>query len=129
MTSGMYRLDLLVSEDPFRDMTGGCRALCVAYGGGEVPRVVPRVLRYIRVPRVADGGVAGYRVEPVCAGFIRTRGVSQSLRGVGDPLWEEGAERISAVVWDSVPASGDMRIKSGAAWRAPPSFDVLRMAA
>ncbi len=50
-------------------------------------------------------------------------------RGVSDPIWEESDERLSAVVWDSVPASADIRINSGAAWRSPPPFDVLRMAA
>ncbi len=50
-------------------------------------------------------------------------------RGVGDPIWEESSERLSAVFCDSVPASADIRIKSGVAWRAPPPFDVLQMAA
>ena len=50
-------------------------------------------------------------------------------RGVGDPIWEESAERLTAVVWDSVPASADIRINSGDAWRAPPPVDVLRRAA
>ncbi len=54
---------------------------------------------------------------------------SDPRRGVGDPVREESAERLSAVVWDSVPASDDIRIRSGAACRAPPPFDVLRMAA
>ena len=35
-------------------------------------------------------------------------------RGVGDPVWEESVERLSAVVWDSVPASADIKINSGA---------------
>ena len=34
-------------------------------------------------------------------------------RGVGDSLWAESAERLSAVVWDSVPASAAMRVNSG----------------
>jgi len=54
---------------------------------------------------------------------------SISLKGVGDPIREESIERLSAVVWDSVPACTDIRINSGAAWRAPLPFDVLRMAA
>ncbi len=56
-------------------------------------------------------------------------GVLSKLKGGGDPIWEESVERLSAVVWDSVPTSADIRINSGAAWRAPPPFDVLRMAA
>ena len=39
---------------------------------------------------------------------------SASRLGVGDLVWAERAERLSAVVWDSLPASADIRVSSGA---------------
>ena len=44
VASGMKCLDFLVGKDPVGDTSGGRRTFCVACGGGEILRVVPRVL-------------------------------------------------------------------------------------
>ena len=82
LASGMKSLGFVVGKDPVRDTSWGRRILCVACGGGEIPRFVPWVLIYIRVSWVTDGGVVSYRVEPVCVGAILLMVEFHSLRRV-----------------------------------------------
>ncbi len=64
--------------------------------------------------RVTGGSAVGDLVEPVCFGVVLTGGGFHFLEGVGDLVGEERAERLSAVVWDSVPASAEIRMSSDA---------------
>ncbi len=73
-------MGFLEGKDPVRDTSWGCLTLCVVCVSGEIPRVVSRVLRYIRVSWVTDGGVVGFRVEQVCVGGVLLRVEFQSLR-------------------------------------------------